>query len=66
MSFITDCPACMAGDHDRHVHDWQIRPGVIGGSTCECRGDCEHRSTRAYEQMMQGATKKEDLDGHSD
>lgn len=53
MSSIVDCPACFSGNHEEHKGDWGIIPGVIGGTRCECKGDCAERAQRAYEKFVQ-------------
>jgi hypothetical protein len=40
VSFSAPCPGCLMGDHERHERDWGIKPGLIGGSSCDCVGDC--------------------------
>lgn len=52
MSIRVDCPACMSGNHEGHVQDWGLRPGLIGGSYCGCRGDCKERAEQAYKRLM--------------
>lgn len=50
MASFSDCPGCMAGNHDRHVNHWGVRPeGVIDGDFCRCTGDCKER----IEKMVQ-------------
>lgn len=45
MATFADCPGCIAGKHDRHVHHWGKRPdGVIDGDFCRCPGDCADRA----------------------
>jgi hypothetical protein len=41
MSFPSDCPSCMKRDHSRHDARWGMRPGLIGGTHCVCKGECE-------------------------
>lgn len=41
MSWRVTCPACVTGNHAEHVRDVNIRPGLIGGSWCDCTGDPE-------------------------
>ena len=43
MSAIVDCPACMWGEHERHIGPWNVREGLIGGAVCCCPGDCAKR-----------------------
>jgi hypothetical protein len=54
MSWRVVCPGCMAGNHDEHVRDWNIRPGLIGGSWCDCEGDpgCTERAQAAAERLL--------------
>jgi hypothetical protein len=52
MSTTVDCPACVYGNHDEHVADWGLRPGLIGGTRCDCKGDCADRAGEAYRRMM--------------
>ena len=50
---IADCPGCMAGDHDRHVEHWGVRPeGVIDGEFCYCKGDCAERAQAAFDKFF--------------
>lgn len=39
MSFPQLCPSCSRGHHSGH-RTGTGRPGLIGGTTCECPGDC--------------------------
>lgn len=43
MSLASDCPGCCVGDHDKHDADYGIVPGLIGGTYCDCKGDCGER-----------------------
>lgn len=40
MSFPTLCDGCAFGKHDQH-QDWTGPAGVIGGTSCECAGECQ-------------------------
>jgi hypothetical protein len=51
MSLTADCPGCYSGHHDRHRQDWNIRPGVLGGSSCHCKGDCDRRARERYSKF---------------
>lgn len=51
MSIAVDCPACMLGEHDGHDALHGIIPGLIGGSRCDCEGDCAERAKAAWERM---------------
>jgi hypothetical protein len=51
MSVHVDCPSCAFGKHDRHDRDWGIKPGLIGGQSCGCTGDCPERWAAATEEF---------------
>lgn len=57
MSLESDCPSCMAGNHEGHVEPWDIHEGLIGGSYCACAGDCADRSRAAFAAMFGGLSK---------
>ena len=51
---IVDCPGCVAGDHERHVEHWGVRPeGVIDGEFCYCEGDCAERAEDAFDRFFE-------------
>lgn len=54
MAWRSLCSACLEGDHDRHVRDWNIRPGLIGGAWCDCPGQptCKQRADAAAERLL--------------
>lgn len=43
MSRAQECGGCMSGNHDQHDRDHGLRVGVIGGTYCDCTGDCAAR-----------------------
>ena len=43
MAYPMDCNACIGGDHENHDATEGTRLGLIGGSICECIGDCAER-----------------------
>lgn len=43
MSLAQDCPGCEIGVHSLHAPDHGIKAGLIGGTYCDCPGDCEQR-----------------------
>lgn len=45
MSRPADCPACSSGNHDSHDTKHGSQPGLIGGTICECKGDCPERAS---------------------
>jgi len=56
MSFANDCPACVMGRHGQHDANWGTTPGLIGGTHCDCGGDCEARfaaSVRALRETLE-------------
>lgn len=52
MSALADCPGCSQGDHSQHRAGWNVRPGVLGGSSCNCSGDCAQRHDAATERLL--------------
>jgi hypothetical protein len=49
---IIDCPACMVGEHSKHIEHWGTRPeGVIDGEFCHCTGDCKERLEARFQEM---------------
>lgn len=54
MSWRMVCPGCASGDHSKHVRDWNIRPGLIGGAWCDCEGEpgCTERFKEFAERLM--------------
>ena len=40
MSVASRCGSCLMGDHDGHVYEFGLIPGLIGGAYCACGGDC--------------------------
>ena len=51
MSANFDCPGCEDGQHDRHDAAWGTRPGLLGGVSCSCRGDCAERHAARLKQF---------------
>lgn len=50
---IADCPACMLGDHSKHVEAWGTRSfGIIDGESCRCPGDCAERGKEAFDRIL--------------
>lgn len=43
MALPRDCTGCSVGKHDQHSATEGSTPGLIGGSICECTGDCVDR-----------------------
>jgi hypothetical protein len=41
----------MTGDHEGHVPNWGIKPDVIGGEYCGCKGDCAERAKARYAEF---------------
>lgn len=53
MSRPADCPSCAMGSHDRHDRAHGLRPGLIGGTYCDCTGDCAERFKAKGERFAQ-------------
>lgn len=52
---VSNCPACVGGDHSRHVEMWGTRPeGIIDADVCLCRGDCKERYDQAVSRWFPG------------
>lgn len=49
MSYPVDCLGCTTGKHERHDPAHGITPGLIGGTSCDCSGDCIERAEAAAE-----------------
>jgi len=62
MSIASNCGSCMAGDHTRHDRDHGIREGVIGGTYCDCSGDCAERAEARGEELRALLTAPEATD----
>lgn len=43
MSLARDCSACVTGAHTRHNASEGLTEGLIGGTYCDCTGDCAER-----------------------
>lgn len=52
MSFPADCLSCVAGKHEGHNSKEGTRPGLIGGTVCNCTGDCAERAAAAWESIF--------------
>lgn len=57
MSFAADCAGCIAGDHTTHDPEHGLVPGVIGGTRCDCSGDCSDRATERDENFARWLTE---------
>lgn len=56
---IADCPACMLGDHSKHVETWGTRSfGIIDGEVCRCSGDCAERGKRFFDELFRHVGKE--------
>ena len=55
MAWRAACPGCAQGDHMKHVRDWNITPGLIGGAWCDCPGEpeCTERFRAFAERLTQ-------------
>lgn len=52
MSYPVDCPGCTMGKHERHNPSHGTIPGVIGGTWCDCPGDCAQRADANAEAFL--------------
>lgn len=42
MTLLHPCHACQMGDHDNHHKEIETPPpGVMGGVSCPCEGECK-------------------------
>lgn len=61
MSFPADCPACVMGNHEGHDPKHGLREGLIGGTRCDCVGDCADRLL-AWTRAAFGAVESDQAD----
>jgi hypothetical protein len=63
MSLIVTCTACQFGRHEDHREVVQAVPeGMIGGSRCDCKGECRDRFANDL-GAAQDYLRRGDLDG---
>lgn len=52
MAMTYDCPGCQQGDHTRHISLWDVHEGLLGGTVCQCNGDCKSRQEARVEHFQ--------------
>lgn len=53
MVRIGECPSCQFGNHKGHVRNYAPVPeGVMGGSICPCKGECDQRPNRSIRRQI--------------
>ena len=58
MAIAKDCTACWNGNHEEHDANHGIKPGVIGGTYCDCKGECvEFARLRTYDRWKESRSQ---------
>jgi hypothetical protein len=53
MSYPYPCAACSNGNHERHNPSEGTKPGLIGGTTCPCRGNCAEWTRNPIQDLIE-------------